>query len=46
MKALKLKDKLDELIKEHGEDIDVQTFSYSLGVYKECDEIGRIDLKD
>ncbi|WP_186430900.1 hypothetical protein [Clostridium sp. BSD9I1] len=46
MKVTKLKEKLEELIKEHGEDIDVQTFSCQLGIYKEWDEVERIDLQE
>jgi len=45
LKATKLIEELEKLIEQHGEDIDIQTFSGSLGVYKEWDEIKRIDIE-
>jgi len=46
LKAKKLIEELEKLLKEYGTDIDIQTFSSQLGVYKELDEIKRIDIKD
>ncbi|MGN2368934.1 hypothetical protein ACTFJW_02605 [Clostridium cagae] len=46
MKAKKLVKELNKLIEKYGENIDVQTFSCQLGIYKECDEVSRINIKD
>jgi hypothetical protein len=45
MKASKLIKELEELIKQHGENIDVQTFSGELGVYNGWDELKRIIIE-
>lgn len=42
LKATQLIEELQKLVKEHGLDIDVQTFSNQIGVYKEIEEIDRI----
>jgi hypothetical protein len=46
LKVKKLIEELEKLIIEHGENIDIQTFSGQLGVYKELDEIKRICVEE
>ena len=46
MEAKKLVEELEKLIEEHGEDIEVQTFSGELGIYNGWDEIKRINIEE
>jgi hypothetical protein len=46
LKVKKLIGELEKLIEEHGENIDVQTFSGELGIYKKWEEIKRICVEE